>query len=67
MSVIALFDRLLGHKARSHAGEPAAALPAIHIVSLAPSGATDALAKALEQAHFTDGKSSVSAAAPHQR
>lgn len=59
MFIIALLDRIFGRPANAAfaaqlSREKAPALPRIHIVALAPSGATDALAKALETAHFTD-------------
>ncbi|MBP0579100.1 hypothetical protein J8I29_07275 [Labrys sp. LIt4] len=58
MSITSLLDCLFGRKASfpASAKEQASPLPKIHIVALAPSGATDALAKALESAHFTEIK-----------
>ncbi|QEN87011.1 hypothetical protein FZC33_12030 [Labrys sp. KNU-23] len=58
MFITSLLHCLFGHKAglSASAKEQAPPLPKIHIVALAPSGATDALAKALETAHFTDTK-----------
>lgn len=61
MFITTLFDRILGRKANPALAslllkEQSQPLPRIHIVALAPSGTTDALAKALESTHFTDIK-----------
>lgn len=58
MSITSLFERMLGRKAgnAAPAKDQPLPLPRIHIVSLAASGSTHALAKALEAAHFTDAK-----------
>ena len=58
MFITSLLDCLFGRKAGLFAPVKEQVLPPpkIHIVSLAPSGATDALARALETAHFTDTK-----------